>query len=384
MAPKNPLRLTRKTHFLAREHLRRFADGKGKIHVYRKGREGLIATDPDVKGLFSVDGIWSHEAETRMTGIEDRFWTFLDAFQAAPFMIDQDVVSEYFAMWRARVEFAKLYQTFEVPLVGVTPSNLKAMVKVLDSDGKEIEATAEDSLESRGVGFYSTDIQASARSNSGVVIQKLINHVKRLTRKARIRWGVIEVPDAVLVLPDRVTTFDIPVSPHYFLHGFTEDEEFSPLNTAPASNAAELNSGSFDSAYKVVVSSSPELLVRIVDVAVTIELNTHELARAIDRSGRDPTPAVGGGLRVDENELMPHICMIAQEPAVPVQLQSWSAADRARSGSSRESPGASCRLVSGPVWRLAWPAEFPHPFPQESRGCDVGPPVTECRLASAW
>ena len=263
MAPKNPLRLTRKTHFLAREHLRRFADGEGKIHVYKKGRDEPITTHPDVKGLFSVDGIWSHEAETRMTGIEDRFWTFLDAFQAAPSMINQDVVSDYFAMWRARVEFTKSYQAFEVPLVGITPSNLKTTVKVLDSEGREIEATAEDSLESRGVGFYSTDIQASARSNSGVVIQRLINHFKRLTRKARIRWGVIEIPDAVLVLPDRVTTFDIPVSPHCFLHGFTEDEEFSPLNTAHASNAAELNTGSFGSAYNVVVSSSPELLVAI-------------------------------------------------------------------------------------------------------------------------
>lgn len=258
-APKNPLKLKRKTHFLAREHLRRFTDAQGMVHVCRKESGQVLSVKPDVDGLFNVNGVWSHGAEERMTRAENRFWSWLDAFEASPTSIDQEAVSEYFCTWRARVEFARSHREFEGPLVGITPSKLKGTVRVRGDRGEELDVTEEEILEFQNVGFYSEDVRASARSMSGGTIQWFKDYLDHLTREAKILWGVVEVPDAILVLPDHPTSFDIPISPHSFLHGFLE-KDFSPVNTAPASVAEQLNRGHFDDAFNVVVSSSPDLL----------------------------------------------------------------------------------------------------------------------------
>lgn len=264
MTPRNPLQLKRKTHFLAREHLRRFADTQGQIHVYRKGSPEPFSTSPDVEGLFNVQGVWSHQAENRMAVVESRFWRTIECFQLTPTNLDQDAISEYFALWRARVEFSRSFKEFEGPLAGVTPRDLKKKVKVRDRAGNEAEVTQEEVLEYRGAGFHSTDIQASARSTSGMIIRWFMDYVRCHITEARVRWGAVEVPDAALVLPDRTTSFDIPISPHWFLHGFGEKEQFAPLSTAPASIAARLNRGHLDDAYAVVVANSPGILRRLV------------------------------------------------------------------------------------------------------------------------
>lgn len=260
VAPKNPLQLKRKTHFLAREHLRRFAGGCGEIHVYRKASQKLVSTNPDVDGLFNVNGVWSHSTENWMARIETKFWQCLASFDGSSGDIDQEAVSEYFALWRARVEFARDAQIFEGPLVGVSQRDLKGKVTARSEAGEMVEASREDLLEQRGVGFYSTDLRASARSVSGLLIKQSIAYVRSLIEAARIRWGAVRTPGMSIVLPDRTTSFDMPISPHCFLHGFGVRETFSPLRSIPPSTTRKMNRDWFDNAYQVVVARSPDVL----------------------------------------------------------------------------------------------------------------------------
>lgn len=261
--PKNPLKLKRKTHFLAREHLRRFTDAQGQIHVCRKASGQVLSVKPDVDGLFNVNGVWSHGAEERMTRAENRFWAALESLERGSQTIDQEAVSEYLAVWRARVELSRSHKNFEGPLNGITQMDLKAEVSSQDSQGNEVVVTEEELLEYRGASFHSTDIKASARSISGAIIRWFADYAKFHMRNAKIRWGAVASPDVPLVLPDRTTSFDIPISPHLFLHGFGEQEEYLPVSTAPVSAVADLNQHFFDGAYEVVVADSPDMLRRL-------------------------------------------------------------------------------------------------------------------------
>jgi hypothetical protein len=262
-APKNPLKLKRKTHFLACEHLRRFTDAQGMVHVCRKARGQILRVKPDVDGLFNVNGVWSHGAEERMTRAENRFWAALESLERGSQAIEQEVVSEYLAVWRARVEFSRSHKKFEGPLNGITQIDLKKELSLQDSQGNKVVVTVEELLEYHGASFHSTDIQASARSNSGAIIRWFMDYAKFHMRNAKIRWGVVASPDVPLVLPDRTTSFDIPISPHLFLHGFGEQEEYFPVSTAPVSTASDFNQHFFDGAYEVVVANSPDILKRL-------------------------------------------------------------------------------------------------------------------------
>ena len=258
--PKNPLKLKRRTHFLAREHLWRFADPRGFIHVYRKESGQVRSVKPGVDGLFNVNGVWSHTAENIMAQVEARFWAVLESLDRGSPAIDQEVVSEYLALWRARVEFSRSHKDFEGPLNGITQMDLKGGVTSRDSKGNEVVVTKEELLEYRGASFHSTDVQASARSSSGMIILWFMDYARFHMRNAKVRWGVVASPDAPLVLPDRTTSFDIPISPHWFLHGFGEQEEYFPVSTAPASTAADFNRHFFDGAYEVVAADSSDTL----------------------------------------------------------------------------------------------------------------------------
>lgn len=263
MPAKNPLGLKRKTHVLAKKHIDYFKDKKGLVHVYRKDNGRLIPVKPDVDGMFNVNGLWSHHAEGRMGLTEVRFWELLDAFHACPSAVDQGVVSEYFALWCARGDFARSPPNFEPP-AEIDRRDLKRMVIVTDDQGREVSATQEDLGEQRGVGFNSTDANASARSISWPLIKWLMDTVAIRIECERIRWGAVKVLDATLILPDRPTDFDIPISPHWFLHGYREQEEFLPVCTASPGVATSLNQCWFDNAYQVVVASSPEVLRALI------------------------------------------------------------------------------------------------------------------------
>lgn len=199
-----------------------------------------------------------------MAGREKKFWKYLESFDASPGEIDQEIVSEYFAMWRVRVEFARIAHVFEEPLVGISPSFLKRTVNTRNDSGEVVEATNEDSLEHRGVGFYSTDRKASARSMTMALITQRMDYARHIIRASKIRWGAIQSPESELILPDRTTSFDLPISPRWFLHGFGPSEDFIPVGAIPASTAKTMNQAWFDDAYHVVVANSPDVLRALI------------------------------------------------------------------------------------------------------------------------
>lgn len=256
---RNPLELKRKTHVLARAHLRRFTfdEKKSRLFVYNKRTSRVQSVQVDVDGLFNVNGVWSHQAENLMGRIEGAFWDLLGELDSSGKIPRQDVISEYFALWYARAYYSENHQDFTGPLVGVTPSDLKGTVEI--SKGKDVvTVTQEELLEYRHCGFYSTDLVASARSASWPIIRVLMDRC--LLRLQAIRWGIVECEEQPLVLPDRLTYFDVPVGPQRILHGFTPREKYRPHAFVGRVDVEDWNRGFFKGARYAVAAQSRDVL----------------------------------------------------------------------------------------------------------------------------
>lgn len=262
--PRNLLELKRKTHILARAHIRRFAhdEKRSRIFVYDR-RVGRVMPAPvGVDGLFNVDGVWSHQAENLMGRIEGAFWSLLDELDTSGVISDQDVISEYFSLWYARAWYSQNYtHILSQPLEGITPSELKGEVKVPKGD-KTVTVTQEELGEYRGVGFYSTDLEASLRSTSWARIRCMMD--KGLQALHGVRWGLVECQEASLVLPDRTSCLDIPIGPHTFLHGYKKGERYLDHAAVPGVDVQARNRDWFSGALHAVVAQSRDVLDLLV------------------------------------------------------------------------------------------------------------------------
>lgn len=216
----NTLRLKRKTHYLAEAHLRRFTSDSSKkiVYVFNKRNRKIISVSPEAEGLFNVVGVWSHQAENIMTRIENDFWGMLDSSGSIECALDQEIVSEYYALWRGRIHYMQTREYFVQPLQGITPSELKRQLDV-PFEGRIVQATQEELAELRGVGFYSTDLRASARSVSWTWLRWIMDHYKLKLRTSGVHWIMVHCEGATLVLPDQTLSLDIPVSPRTLIHG---------------------------------------------------------------------------------------------------------------------------------------------------------------------
>lgn len=258
---KNPLKLKRKTHILAEKHLGRFAADQrdARLFVYYKPRKKIVKIRPSTEGLFNVDGVWSEQAEHHITKVERKFWAMLDAE-----IVDQEIASDYFAFWYARVKYVQSRSYFEQPLPGITPSDLSGKVDV-NLNGEIVTATKEDVLEFQGVGYYTKDAHASARSSSWPVILWFADVVRMRLREEGFFWHYVSCEGASLVLPDFINSADIPISPNLLLHGHKKDSG-PHVDIIQARQIEELNRCFFNDAIAAVAAHSDEVLRSLADL----------------------------------------------------------------------------------------------------------------------
>lgn len=267
---RNPLKLPRKTHVLAVEHIRRFAHDEKRSRVFVYDRRGgrVRAADVDEYGPFNVNGVWSDQAEKLMGPIETAFWNLLDELDTSGRISNQDVISEYFSLWYARAWYSEKYtRMLSEPLVGITPIefndefndelNDEGKVKVRIED-KIVTVTPEELLEYRGVGFYTADLKASLRSGSWVLIRCMMDKCRQALHG--VRWGLVECRETSLVLPDCTSSLDIPIGPHTFLHGYKNGERYLDRTAVPGIDVRGRNQDLFSGKLYAVVAHSRDVL----------------------------------------------------------------------------------------------------------------------------
>lgn len=228
----NPHGLTLRQHVYPGASIARFADNGG-VDLFDIRRKVCRTASPDDL-TFCARRSWAHGPEsTWMKKIEDAFQDLAERVLRRPSTsLDaaaSEVIGEFYALWRARVERRHLPMQVVPPAQGLI--------------GTRVSYTADELelLEKNDIVPMRGDGSIDMRHLIGPIIRMDMDQIRKVI--ADRRWNVCQADDGEFCVPDLPVHGIIPLTPTLALHstrsGALSSEALAEINFAMASNARE-------------------------------------------------------------------------------------------------------------------------------------------------
>jgi hypothetical protein len=223
--PGNPHKLTLKQHVFPMASIRRFANARGKLHIWSVGDTKPHWTGPKDPILYGRR-LWDERAEKGyMKDIEDEYQAVADKIVGGASSLTAAqvlVVTRFFALWTLRAQ---------TPQNGV-PEQVINLVA-----GETLTLDERERLEQLGCLYIRDDQTMPGRVLAGMQIQMQIDVICHQFQGRR--WGIIRAVDGEFTCPD---TFDrlaaIPVNPSICLYRGHSDTMISKQQVQAANQFA--------------------------------------------------------------------------------------------------------------------------------------------------
>lgn len=228
----NPHELTVRQHVFPRASIARFVEGGGvDVADIKRGRIRRAGPDDD---LFCANRAWAHGPESGWMKVqEDQFQVLAELIlhnrQTTFDESQSDVISEFYALWRARGERRHLPMQTIGPQAGVI-----GMRRNFTHDELEL-------LEKNGISAFRGDGSIQTRHLMGPVIRLAMDQIRK--EIADRSWSLVSSQEGEFCVPDVPAHGVLPLTPTLVLHinrtGPVSKDEVAEINRAMVAQAQD-------------------------------------------------------------------------------------------------------------------------------------------------